>query len=372
MKISFFIFNILIVMFLFSCANEKPQEQEENNSALIEVSNNQFLSEGMLLGKPVRVPISLKTDFTGKVVPKLSDIAVLSAPLEGIVQQVFVQTGEYLKVNEAVLRIGGNALIDLQQQFASSSARLKQLESNYERAKTLYEENIKTSNEFERIESDFKSEQAKFSALKLKLQYIGVDTEKVSQGNYASSYLIKSPIEGQLDRINVLQGSFIGSDDELAVVMNSSEMQLELTFFDDDFSSIETGQKVHFRALADDAPLAKAVILRKLDKVDPSSNTFHAFAKINPAFLSSFAANQIVKGEVLLSTDTVAALPRQAVFSSNSQHYVLVLTDQDENKWYFDRLPVQTGKFNETYIELINFPEDRQVLIEGAFNIGLE
>ena len=218
MKKQLILLSIFTLFFLLSC-NNKTSEDNETENNFIEITKEQFLSEKMAIGTPKKIAIEERISFTGKVVPKLNGGSVIiNAPVEGIVMDIHVQPGQDIRLNETLFEIGGSAVIDLQQEFASSSAKIKQLQANFNRAKELYKENINTENDFMLAESLYKSELANYNALKLKLQNIGLNTSNIENGNYAATYRIKAPINGQISQITCVKGQFISAEHQIAEV----------------------------------------------------------------------------------------------------------------------------------------------------------
>jgi len=345
--------------------------EAENN--FIEISKEQFLSEKMSVGTPMKIAMEESISFTGKVVSKLNGgLVKISAPVEGIVMDIHIQTGQEVKINEALLEIGGSAIIDLQQEFATSSAKIKQLKANFDRAKKLYEENINTENDFMLAESNYKSELANYVALKLKLQNIGLSILNIDNGKYASTYKLKTPINGQVSQITCLEGQFITAEHEIAEVVNKDRIELKLAFFEKDFSKITKGQKVIFRSMNETEQSTNAIINRIGNKLNTNSNTFDCYATINKENAVSYAINQLVSGEVIVATDSVFAVPQTSVLSSGNKKYVIIVVSEDENGYRLEKVDVKTGKADKNYIELIDFMKDIAIIINGTYNIGIE
>lgn len=360
-----------MVLLLLSCKNPVPEDNEVDNN-LIEISKEQFLSEKMSIGIPQKIAMEERISFTGKVVSMLNGVVKISAPVEGIVKDINVQTSQIIKANEVLLEIGGSALIDLQQEFATSSAKMKQLKANFDRSKQLYEENINTENEFMLAESRYKSELANYSALELKIQNIGLSISDIKNGKYADAYSLKSPISGQVSQIQCLEGQFITSEYEIAEVVNKDKIELKMAFFEKDFLKIKKGQKVIFKSMEETEEPDITTINRIENRLSDKSNTFNCYATIDKANTAYYAINQLVIGEVIVAADSVFAVPKTAVLSSGNKKYVLLVVGEDDNGYSLEKVDVKTGKTNKNYIELIDFMKDKPILISGTYNIEME
>lgn len=56
-----------------------------------------------------------------------------------------------------------------------------------------FSENVGSEKELIFAESEYKATSARYSALKIKMQLLGLNTEKVENGSLYESYIIKSP-----------------------------------------------------------------------------------------------------------------------------------------------------------------------------------
>ncbi len=371
MKTKSIIVATLITILISSC-NNTPTEEKQVENDLIKITKEQFEAEKMAFGAPEQILMEDKISFTGKIVPSLNGIFKISAPVEGIIQTLHVQIGQEVKVNENLLEIGGNALVDLQQAYASSSAKIKQLESDYKRAKALYKENIKSENEYLLIESKYKSELANYKGLRIKLQYIGLNLSNIENGNYASTYYLKSPISGQISNLSVLSGQFIKSDQDIIELVNKDKIELQLAFFEKDYSKVRKGQNVRFGNMGGNPHQAKAIINRIACKLSSKSNTFECYATINKGNKQSYAINQLVGGEVILASYSVFALPKSAVFALGTSQYIILKSDENNKNYNLQKLKVEIGKSDKNYIEIKNAPKGKTILIKGTYNISIE
>ena len=365
------LFNLLGLFVLFSC-NNKPTEEKLAENSLIEITKAQFQSEGMVFGTPQRVAMDERIAFTGKITSGLNGVTRVSAPVEGIIKIIHIQQGQAVKANHALLEIGGSALLDLQQAFTSSSARIKLLKSDYERVKTLYAENIKTENEYMLAESNYKTELANFSTLKLKLQNIRLNIADIENGTYASTYCITTPIEGIISLINYYPGQYVNPEQEIVEVVNKGNMELQLALFEKDYSKIAPGQKVVFRSMGQTAQDAMATISRVGGILRTNSNTIECFATISKTNTTPFAINQQVSGEVVLASNLALAVPQTAILSSGKNDYVLVKATEETESYMFQKFKVKTGKVYNGFVELIDAPADMIILTSGIYNISLE
>ena len=178
MKSHFMLSILLFSNVFFSCTN-KTTDEADTDSNLIQITKAQFATEKMAFGEPVLSPFSDLVHFTGSVIPKVNGKAQISLPVSGIISKIYGKPGMTTTKGSLLLEVSGNELIDLQQRFAESAALLKRLKSEYERAQELNDENIGTKKEYILAESAYIGEKAKSNALKMKLEQIGLDVNRI-------------------------------------------------------------------------------------------------------------------------------------------------------------------------------------------------
>lgn len=368
MKKLYIIFNILIVIAFISCKHEVKNEIQADEN-LIEISEEQFRAENMVLGKIETREITEKIAFTGKIVPKPNGIAKISVTVPGKVLSVQVRSGLYVQANEELLIVGGVELIDLQQSFASSAAKIKQLKSNFEKAKELYHENINTENEYLLAESSYKVELANYSALKAKITNIGLNLSDIEQGKYASQYSVRTPISGQISELNIINGQHVSSETSVAEIVDKTKTELQLTLFEKDYSKVNIGQKVLFWGANRSASEVTATLSRIGGKLHSNSNAIDCFATIEGE-ANAYAVNQMVSGEVIVWADSVSAIPQTAVFTIGANHYILIKQSGENRQFVFEKRKISTGKSSDGYIEVLEEIAD-DILIRGTYNLNL-
>ncbi len=188
----------LFISALISASCNRSQKADETKSGFIEITKAQFASENMALGEPILRTFSESVQFTGSMTPSVNGKAQISLPLAGTIDRIFCAVGQPVKKGQRLIDISGNDLIDMQKDFAESSAMLKRLKSEYNRVNELFSENIGTEKELILAESAYKSENARYMALKIKLERIGLDLAKIEDGSFYNTYSVKSPIKGYI------------------------------------------------------------------------------------------------------------------------------------------------------------------------------
>ncbi len=359
---------LTVLFFALSGCKNKETKSIEKESEFIEITKEDFNTKHMTFITPIKKAFDTRLNVTGRITPDIDGKAEISAPIEGIIKKIHVQVGQYVNEGDCILEIGGNALINNQQDLSTSSAKMKQLKSNYKRTKKLYQDNIKTENEMMMVESAYKSELANYEALKLKLKNLGLNIKNIEDGIYTSTYKVKAPIKGQVATTNTTLGQFTTPQEIITEIINTDKIQLHLAIFERDFSSIRVGQKMHFNTLGQKKNDGTATISRVGKMLNQESNSFACFAKITSSDKHAFIINQVVQAEIITSTDSVWAVPQNAIITIGQNQYVYIKEKEDKDIIHLSKLKIQEGRTNDGFIELINFPQDKLILVSGTDN----
>jgi cobalt-zinc-cadmium efflux system membrane fusion protein len=352
-----------LVVFISACDNESSQQIEPESSS-IKISKEQFNANHMRMVSPKMNLLESRIHFSGKIIPTAQGIIKISAPVEGIITYLNVQKGQTITKNSPIAKIGGQALIDLQQKFATASARLPQLKAKYKRVKKLYNEEIKTENEYLIAESEYQSLQIDIKALMLKLQLIGLDPKDIQKGNFASNYTLKSPMDGQVNELNLVQGQYVSAEDEVVELINHAQRELQVSLFENDFNKIKLGQIIYFNALKSTDFHFQASISRIGTALNAKSNTLECFANISNDNGNKFALNQLIHGEIVVQVDSTLTIPKEATSNEGNNTYIIALIEETKDAYHFEKVMVKTGKSDKYHVEVLDLGPDIQILVD--------
>lgn len=360
----------IVILFLSACDTEKSEVTVDVNNDLIAVSEQQFESEKMNLGQITKQQFMTSVMVNGTVTSMPNGNATVGFPMPGRVSKILVVSGQTVSKGQAVVAVSGVEVIELQNNYAESAARLKRLESEYNRISELYTEKVIAEKEFIATESEYKIEKAKLSALALKLSAVGISTDKIDNGQFVSSYFVSAPINGVLSNIGVSIGESVNQNMSFASIVNANLFQLRLSLFMRDVYSVKSGQRVLFSTTGQE-PFNEAKITYVGNQLSSDSKTVTCYAQIlgKP---SGLVQNAYVNAQIITQIDSAYALPLEAILKSGDTREILVLDKKEDSFYYFYSKIVKTGRGNAKYVELIGTEITRPVLIDGVYNFIVE
>ena len=153
--------------------------------------------------------IQRTTVVTGKIIPR-NEVNVKSQ-INGIIAEIYKKAGEQVQENEVIAKLkvlpDMNSLSSAQSRVRLSEINLKQAQTNYDREKALYDKQLVSADEFEKVLQALNQAKEERSAAQDALEVI---RDGVSRSNAtSSSTLVRSTITGLILDIPVKVGNSV-------------------------------------------------------------------------------------------------------------------------------------------------------------------
>ena len=177
--------------------------------------------------------ISRTTVLTGKIVPR--NEVNIKPQINGIIAEIYKEAGQMVQQGEVIARLtvipDMNSLSAAQSRVRLSEINLKQARTNFEREKALYEKNLISAEEYEKVEQQLNQAQEEYAASQESLEVIrdGVSSKNAT----SSSTLIRSTITGLILDIpvkvgnSVIQANTLNDGTTVATVANMNDLIFE-------------------------------------------------------------------------------------------------------------------------------------------------
>lgn len=345
--------------------SQTTEDQADNN---IFVSKAQFESAKMSFGNPIEKDFAQTVHTTGELDVPPQNIAEISSFSGGYIKHTHLLVGDKVKKGERLLSIENPEFITMQQQYLETAEQLAYLKSEYDRQKTMLEENITSQKSFLKAESDYKTAIARTNSLKKNLEMLNIHPASVLEGNIVSQVNIYSPIEGYVTKILVNTGTYVSPADKIMVIMNSDHLHLELKVFEKDLLQLKKGQEILFRIPEASQENFKGLLHVVGTTIDPKSRIASVHGHLDEKIEANFSVGMFVEADIVTSTATHIALPNDAVVDLDGVNYVLLLENEDNSGYYLH--PVEVA-IESSYNGFTSFktPLDQEAkfLTKGGF-----
>lgn len=367
-----------VMLTLISCnsgkdSNEPIQLEEKSHSGEVTITASQFSSSLMELGKFSKQVFyqSVKTNGMFDVPPESK--ASVSAYFGGYVKELNLLPGQEVKKGQLLFTLENPDYVQLQEEFLVAKAQLGYLKSDFERQKELVKDNVTSRKNFLKAESDYRVTSATYESLKKKLGLMNINPNNITENSIRSTISVTAPISGYITSVNAEKGMFLNPADIAATITDTEHLHIELNIFETDFPQVEIGQQIQFRLQKEGSNYYQAKVYLISKSIDAQKRTANVHAHlINDAEERLFAPGMYVEAEIFTTTDSLPALPQEAIVDLEDRHYVLIKTGKQTDVIKFDRKEIQVGRTANGFTEIKNaadFDENSEFLVKGAFNL---
>lgn len=300
----------------FGSANEKKKEKEEADEVPVEV---------MKVGKG-SISSSLKTSTT----VKSRNSVVIFSEVNEEVERVPVQEGDTVEKGEILAELDSDNFSLLAQKAKNNYKKLK---NDLERSKRMFENNLISEDEYEKVK--FNARQAKLEWKQAKL-----DLSKTK---------IESTISGTLTDRFIDEGDKTSPGMKVFKVVDMKNLIAETHIPEKSLNQIDAGQKVEILSEAVPEKTFRGEITRINPVVNPQTGTVKITAEV-------FNEERLLRPGMFVTlriiTDThsnTVIIPKKALIYENENEFIFQVDDKKAKK-----IDIETGYENTDSIEVVN------------------
>ncbi|GGN07051.1 hemolysin D [Dyadobacter beijingensis] len=355
---------ILLASCTAKTADQESAAQMPAQENVAKLTQQQIRNAGIVMEFPRVTPVSSVLRLNGKIDVPPQNMVSISAPLGGYLKSTNLLPGMHVRKGQVLAVLEDQQYIQLQQDYLSGCARIKYLETEYERQKSLNISKSASDKTYQQAEADFRAQQAAVSALAEKLRLVGINPRQLSADRISRSVNIYSPISGYVSRVNVNIGKYLAPTEVLFDLINPSDIHLALKVFEKDLDKIRKGQSV--LAFTNSRPERKIpceVILVGKDLSAERTAEIHChFQQHEPDLLPGTFMN----AELALESRHATVLPDEAIVSFEGKEYIFI-----PGKDGFTMTEVQTGNSDNGVTEILApvCLRDTHCVIKGAYSL---
>ena len=309
---------------------------------------------------PKTESIQKTTIITGKIEPR-NEVNV-KPQISGIISELYKEPGDYVSAGDVIAKV---KVIPDMGQLSSAEARvrladinLQQAKVDYEREKNLYEQELVSADEFDKVKKTLNQAKEEVVAAQDALQVV---RDGVSQSNAkASSTLIRSTISGVILDVPVKVGNSVilantfNDGTTIATVANMNDLIFRGNIEETEVGQLVNGMsmKITVGALQDLKFDANLEYISPKATESNGANQFEIKAAVKLAeggkIRSGYSANAEI---VLAAAEKVLSIPESAIEFSGDSTFVYVIKGDGKQKTY-ERTAVTTGLSDGVNIEI--------------------
>lgn len=365
---------LILQSLIYSCGEKKNNEtsvaETEAADGSITISKEQFSNSGMALGTLEEKSFRVTIQTNGMIDVPPENRAVVSASMGGYIKKTPLLIGDDVKKGQMLVTIENPEFVTLQQDYMEVKQQLAYLQSEYDRQKTLREENITSQKSFLKAESDFKTANSRYNGLKKQLTMLNISPTRAEQGNISSTATIHAPINGSITQMNVTRGTYVSPASPILEIIDNDHMHIELSVFEKDILKIKKGQPIRFRIPeASEETFEAEVYLIGTSIGQNRTIKVHGHLKDES---KTFLTGMFVDAGIVTENTSAKALPSEAIVEQEGKFYVLRATATTDTGYLFETLELQPGNTADGFTEIKNadsFSETDNFLTKGAFDV---
>lgn len=317
--------------------------------------------------------LSQTLTVNGRVVAGAQNRVTISALQGGFVRQIALLPGQSVRKGQILARIENPDLIQVQQDYAESRARLTYLETEYARQQELSRENVGALKVFQQTSAELNATRARLGALAQRIRRVGLSPENAVKGQFVSTYVVTSPINGVITDVPANLGQFVQPSDVIAQLIGTEGLYAELTVFEKDLASIREGQRVRVRVSGAKGQerLARVYLINRAIEDDRSVRVLARFEG-SPGTVR-LLPNAFLQATLELGNNQTTALPEGAIVASEGKDYIFVQQANEQANTPYKAIPVRRGVTQNGY-SAVMLPDDfpianASIVVRGAYSL---
>ena len=371
-----YLFYFLLVLTLASSGllgcSKKQEAAKETPKDPLEIIITPIIQSQIKIDKADKAEISEAVNVPGRIEVQQNRLAKFGSPVTGRVSDIYVSLGQVVKSGQILAKVNSVELTQTQLTYIKAKQQIGLKTKAVERAKLLFEADVISKAEMQRIEAELDSVKAEFDATEDQLEILGMTKsaiQKLSSSSTVNSYSdVTSRIAGIVISKHVNIGQVVQPSDELFSVADLSHLWAVAEVPEQQVAFIQKDQEVTIDIPALDDKRVKGKIIFVGDIVNPETRTVLIRTEIDNS-------NQMLKPDMLITVAVQSkkvsklAVSTAAVVRENDRSYVFAQTGP--NKFRLREIEVGSRDGNMVSI-LSGITIGETIVVDGAFHLNNE
>lgn len=246
--------------------------------------------------------------YSGTATLEADDQAVVVSQITGVVLETAAEEGDYVEAGQVLARVETDRY---RLELEKSEAALKRLETEHARKKELFEKQLVSAEDYERVSAELQAQQAAHGLAQLDLEHT----------------LIRAPISGYVSERLVRAGNLVTVHEPVFRVTSYDPLLAVLHVPERELSVLRKGLEVAVTLDAWPGETFAGEIIRLSPVVDPETGTFRVTAQVRDRG-QRLKPGLFGRVEVLYDMRRdVPVIPRSAVITEDQRNHVFVIGD---------------------------------------------
>lgn len=364
------------------------KNEEGTASKEVELNEAQFKASSIELGTFASKNLSEVVNANGYTELPPQNQADVSVHLTGVVSKINIIEGQHVNRGQVLAIVESPEFAKLQEAYATSKSNLEFLRLEFERQKTLSDENVNSKKVFQRTKADYETEKARFASLGKQLSLLNLNSTSAT-----ASMPVIAPISGYVTNVNIKIGSNAEVGKPLLSIVDNSKLHVDLLVYEKDLGKVKPGQTIRFVLTnqGNKEVMGKVFNISQAFENETKSVAVHAdIQNPGPGLIPGMYVNALID----VGANALQALPNEAIVKADGREYIFVLEEEHEEQahddkethehndghvhedegvmYHFRRVEVKTGTAQLGYVQvtvLEALPKNAQLVLKGAYYI---
>ncbi|MCM0041192.1 MAG: efflux RND transporter periplasmic adaptor subunit [Algoriphagus sp.] len=366
---------VLALILLTSCGKKEDGievSEAPSESTEIQLTEEQFQTMKMEWGELHTGEFSEEIQVQGTVQIPVEGMREITTYFGGYVQDLKLIEGQEVRKGEVLFTLENPEFLRLQQDYLETKSQLAYLKAEWERQKTLAQEQISAQKNFLKAASDYEATLAKAQSLKKQLALIAIDGETLSPATMRSKISITSPISGFVEEVVAVPGQFLPSAAKALSLISKEHIHVELVLFEKDARKVHTGQLVEFTSpdRPDEVLKARIKVVGKSINVQRQIKVYADL--IDEKEEAKLTPGMFLQAQIQLDPQRSLAVPEESILEVGEEHYILVQKSKSVGAFTLQKIKVTPGAKGKHYRAIATdaiLDSTAVVLVKGGFSL---
>ncbi len=289
----------------------------------------------------VNRPVRRSIELTGSVEPR--DASLVASEVAGLVVALPAREGDRVRRGQALVRLRDETarlrLQAAQGQLEEARARLKLAEATRQRMQGLFEEKVISRQTLDDAITEVEAGLGRVTQLEAEVARLEDELERT---------VVRAPFDGVVVREHVAVGEWVGAGEEVAELVDTVHLEVELEVPEAYFAGIGAGATVPVILDALGGREIEGEVAAVVPRADPRARTFPVKVRIENAE-GAVGPGMLARVRLPVGEPQASVLvPKDAILTDGNRRSVFVIGDDNQVR----PVPVKTGTALGAWIAL--------------------
>lgn len=340
---------LLAIPFMACSSAEKTVVKEEmatTSKNEVILTAEQISKAQVQTGELITQKLNTTVIVHGVVDVPPQNMVSVSFPLGGYLKYTKLLPGMHVSRGEIIAQMEDQSLVQLQQDYLVTKAKLEYLEKEYARQKELNADKVNSDKTLQQVTADYTSQKIMLKGYAEKLRLINISPERLTEEKISRQVAIYSPINGYVSKVNVNTGKFVQPTDVLFELINPDDIHAALSIFEKDLGKVAIGQRVKISFVDEPEKEYDGEVILVNRNVDENRTAIaHCHFLSHPKQL---LPGMFLNARIQVKEAMVNVLPEGAIVRFDNKEYIFT----QSGAGVFKMVEVTTGEKEKGMVEI--------------------